>query len=79
MDLLIANDSFWDILATQGRWDTWSAMLSSFIVAADPNGAVEAVDDVNDNSEDRSSTLSASVLGDNISCIMIKIWEITQF
>jgi hypothetical protein len=48
-------------------------MLNSFIVAEDPSGAVDAVEDVNDNSEDRSSTLSASVLGDIISYKMIKI------
>lgn len=50
-------------------------MLNSFIVAEDPSGAVDAVEDVNDNSEDRSSTLSASVLGDIISYKMIKIWR----
>lgn len=52
-------------------------MLNSFIVAAEPNGAVEAVEDVNDNSEDRSSMLSVSVFGGSISCKTIKIWKIT--
>jgi len=49
-------------------------MLSSFIVAADPNGAaVEAVEEVSDSSEDLSSKLSARPLtGDIISYKTIK-------